>query len=394
MNRFTPASRFRIPGHFLRLASPLLVIFLFFAGCGDRQKAGPLRRAVSAPPPDTFSVAFFNVENLFDNEFDGNEYVEYRPDATNWNRAMHDRKFENISSVIAAMNASVISLCEVEDRDALNQLAEKLDKKGVRYPFRAIIDTPAASNTRPAILSRFPVGHSAAHPVAVADGFSTRAVLEARLDVGGRPLTLFVNHWPSKHHPESFRLAAATALIGRVAQLPRGTDYCIVGDFNSDYDEFSTFTTFGLNDTRDTTGINHCLGTVRTAGGTRMRPLTEREMITAPFPSHYDLWLELNEIDRMSYFYRGNRQTPDHILLPPALYDQKGISYLDNSFHAFTWEGRLLSHGRPVRWRIRRRGAKKYHAGEGYSDHLPIVARFTCVPFRFDTALSAENAAP
>ncbi|MBN1575236.1 MAG: hypothetical protein JW913_01695 [Chitinispirillaceae bacterium] len=381
-----PADRFRGTGCIPRLALPLFIASLLLAGCGERRAGQP--RRVSAPPSDTFSIAFYNVENLFDNEFDGDEYVEFRPNATNWNREMHSRKFDNIASAIAAMNASIVSLCEVEDRDALYQLQKKLAEKGVRYKYRAIVGTPASSNTHPAILSRFPVERSTAHAVAIADGFPTRAILEAQFDIDGRPLTLFVNHWPSKHHPESYRMAAAKTLISRLAQLPRGTDYCIAGDLNSDYDEFSTFTTFGHNDTRDGTGINHCLGTIRTAGAVQMRPRTEREVIAAPFPSHYDLWLELDEKERMSYFYQGNRQTPDHILLPPALYDQTGISYLDNSFRAFTWAGKLLSHGKPARWKIRHQGGKKYHVGKGYSDHLPLIAHFTTGPFCFDTVSS------
>jgi hypothetical protein len=375
----------------LRLKLLLCFVVLVPAGC---------RRKPADPPPgttafqsDTFSVAFYNVENLFDNEFDGNEYVEYRPNATNWNREMHGRKLSNIASAVAAVNASMIALCEVEDRDALNQLQKKLDEIGAAYRFSAIIDTLAVSNTCPALLSRFPIGRSAAHAVSFADGLTTRAILEAQVDVNGTPLTLFVNHWPSKHHPESYRLHAAKTLINRIAQLHAGADYCIVGDLNSDFDEFSTFTTFGHNDSRDSTGINHGLGTIQNIGAGQARLRTEREVIAAPFPSHYDLWCEVDEKKRMSYFYRGNRQTPDHIILPPALYDSTGISYLDNSFHAFTWEGRLLSKGRPFRWKINYQGKRKFHAGEGYSDHLPVVATFICGPFRLTTASSAEYAA-
>ena len=349
-----------------------------------REQPSDSRRNKAAPAADTFTVAFYNVENLFDNEFDGKEYVEYRPNATNWNRQMHRIKFGNIGSVCAAVSADVLALCEVEDTDALSQLQEVLRNMDVRYPYRAINDLPRTANTCTAVLSRFPVKSYRSLSVVLPSEIATRGILEADLDIDGRPLKLFVNHWPSKYHPESYRLAAADRLQGRLGELPKGTDYIVAGDFNSDYDEFATFSTFGLNDTRGVAGLNHRLGTVRILPGGAVRPAGEREAAGGAFPSHYDLWLELPETIRMSYFYKGNRQTPDHILLPPSLYDSSGISYLDNSFASFTWGGRLLSYGKPIRWKMRYSGKRKFHAGEGYSDHLPVYARFITAPFRYE----------
>ncbi len=381
-------------GYERRACSVPLVIFLLFILQGCREQPSDRSAGGGTPQTDTFSVAFYNVENLFDNEFDGHEYVEYRPNATNWNREMHRRKLENIGSVCAALNADILALCEVEDRDALAQLRQVLDKSGCEYSYHAIIDTPAAaSNTHPALLSRYPIKHCRVHRVTLPAAGKTRGIFEADIDASGTALKLFVNHWPSKHHPESYRMAAAARLMDRLRELPVGTDYLIAGDFNSDFDEFATFTTFGHNDTRGRTGINHLLGTVSRLPGGVQRPISEREMLSGGFPSHYDLWCELPSQSRMSYYYHGNLQTPDHIILPPSLYDSSGITYVDNSFRAFTWGGKLLSGGRPIRWKMRYSGGKKYHAGEGYSDHLPVTARFAVTPFAFaETGSSTEVA--
>ena len=358
----------------------LLAAVVFFAGC--RRQPSEHTTGTAGGTPDTFTVAFYNVENCFDNEFDGHEYTEYRPNATNWNSEMHRRKLENVGSVCAAINAEVLTLCEVEDRDALAQLREVIGEKGCRYRYHAIIDTPeAASSTSPALLSRYPIRGVHALRVWLPAAVTTRDILEVDVQIGEVPLKLFINHWPSKHHPESFRMAAAKRLADRLAELPAGTDYLVVGDFNCDYDEFSNFTTFGHNDTRGRTGINDLLGTVRKTAGGAVRPATESEVISGGFPSHYDLWLELPLKQRMSYVYRGNLQTPDHIILPPSLYDSSGISYVDNSFRPFNWDGRLLSYGKPFRWKMRYSHGKKYHTGEGYSDHLPVSARFAVSPF-------------
>jgi hypothetical protein len=293
--------------------------------------------------------------------------------------------------VLAALNGSIVGLCEVEDRDALRQLIKKLELKGCNYRYHVIIDTAKRSATFPALLSYFPIRQYAAISVTLPEKKITRHILEADLTIKNKNLKLFINHWPSKHHPESFRVAAAKALMQRVSKLSPGTDYLLLGDFNSDYDEFSTFSTFGKNDTRGRTGINHYLGTTHKITSTVERPITEEELLGKSSPVHYDLWCELPPEIRMSYFYRGNKQTPDHILLPPALYDLKGINYVDNSFETFTWGSRLLSHGKPFRWKMRHREKKKYHVGEGYSDHLPIKAMFTVNSFVFDTVVEQKR---
>lgn len=360
---------------------PFIIGGVIVAACRKQPSDG--RTGTLGAAADTFTVAFYNVENLFDNEFDGHEYVEYRPNATNWNREMHRRKFEQIGAVCAALDAEILALCEVEDRDALAQLRKVLADADCRYSHHAIIDTPAAfSTTRPALLSRYPIQRIRSLRVVLPAGGRTREILEADLLIGDVPLKFFINHWPSKHHPESWRLATAERLAERLRELPDGTDYIVLGDFNSDYDEFSTFATFDHDDTRGITGINHRLGTVRDVRGGLQRFATEIEAATGSFPSHYNLWLELPPAGRMSYVYKGNNQTPDNILLPPSMYDTSGIAYIDNSFGVFTWGGKLLAYGKPFRWKYRYRGGKKYHAGEGYSDHLPIRARFSTSPFR------------
>ncbi len=71
------------------------------------------------------------------------------------------------------------------------------------------------------------------------------------------------------------------------------------------------------------------------------------------------------------------------MLLPHTLYDDIGISYVDNSFSIFTWHGRLMYNGTPYRWKTVYGKEGKTHVGEGYSDHLPIMAKFVLQPFSF-----------
>jgi hypothetical protein len=63
------------------------------------------------------------------------------------------------------------------------------------------------------------------------------------------------------------------------------------------------------------------------------------------------------------------------MLLPAALFDAAGYSYLKGSFQPFAWDGRLLKDGAPYRRQMYYKGKEKYHKGEGYSDHLPVTAK-------------------
>jgi hypothetical protein len=81
---------------------------------------------------------------------------------------------------------------------------------------------------------------------------------------------------------------------------------------------------------------------------------------------HYNLWLELKKEQRFSAMFRKEKNTPDNILLPHSLFDNKNISYIDDSFKVFK-PPYLYQNKKLNRW-------KRY---KGYSDHLPILATFT-----------------
>lgn len=61
-----------------------------------------------------------------------------------------------------------------------------------------------------------------------------------------------------------------------------------------------------------------------------------------------------------------------HILLPPSLYDDKGISYLNDSFKVakFPELNQIAETGTPRKW-------SNELDGFGASDHFPLVAKFS-----------------
>lgn len=370
-----------------KMIANLLLLVSFMMQCGrvNDEKTADISTPAQVTVPDTFHAAFYNVENLFDVKDNRSEYPEFLS-SSGWNQILLNKKLENIASVIAAMNVSIIGLCEIENSEVLSLLQKTLKEKKCFYPYSAIADKPFRSATNTAILSRFPIKNVNTFPVKTDSGGS-RNILEADINLGKSHLEVFVNHWPSKGHPESFRVAAAQVLNDRLRQLQAQTDYIIMGDLNTDYNEISEFKKSKLNDTKGITGLNSILGTVCKNNGAF---LTESELM-AKNAGHYDLWLDLPASRRMSHVFNRRPGTLDHILLPYTLYDSTGVSYLDNSFKVFSFNGKLLKEGIPYRWQYRWIGKKKVHAGEGYSDHLPIISGFTMHPFRFDSTKNPNS---
>ncbi|MCL2182335.1 MAG: endonuclease/exonuclease/phosphatase family protein [Chitinispirillia bacterium] len=356
------------------------------SGKSDKGKGGG--KPKEQPLPDTLTVAFYNVENLFDFNEDGTEYNEYRPGWYGWTEEMQKTKLEGTARVIAALGADVIGLCEVENMNVVKELQGELDRMGIAYPYAAAAEAPKSA-TVTALLSKFPVREKFDYPVD-----NSRPILEAVVSKGGDEFRVFVNHWPSKRHKESTRLAAAQILRKRVDQLAAGSDYVIMGDLNSNHDEYASFHTAGFNDTRGKTGINHILKT----GADGPKPSSpykfycKGELLTCG-DCHYNPWMDLAEGERLSYVFRGANQTIDHIILPPSMFDTLGYSYLGGSFEPFTWDGELLRDNAPYRWQMVFRGKQKYHTGKGYSDHLPVRAKFVRASILYsDTASTrADN---
>jgi len=321
----------------------------------------------------TFKIVSYNVENLFDLINNGTEYTEYIPNTGyGWTESTIEIKITNIAEVIRDIGADVVALQEIESKIALVMLRDKLKAMNADYPYYEIADSKN-SIVKCALLSRFPIIEK--DEIQVDDEFA-RNILKVTIDVNGRRLTLFVNHWKSKRDPESMRLPYARALKKQIDKLEDDADFILIGDFNSDYHEWQSFRhSLRLNDTDGITGINDILKTVMGA------QLIDEGTLTKQTGNEYlyNLWLEIDSKRRWSYNFFGSKNSLDHIIVSRALYDDKGISYIDNSFDKFDPDY-LFKENAVYRWQ-RAKGGKGKHLGEGYSDHLPIFASFSTEPF-------------
>ncbi|MGC9453101.1 MAG: endonuclease/exonuclease/phosphatase family protein [Oceanipulchritudo sp.] len=210
------------------------------------------------------------------------------------------------------------------------------------------------------VFSRFPVKYVRQRPM-----LHARDLLVAGLDVDGWELILLNNHWKSGASSAATEpIRVQNALVVR-AELEAilfdnpAADVIIAGDFNSNYNQKAVFPEFGE------TGVNDVLR----AEGREIR-------MTGPEAGGlYNLWFELPPGRRGSEVWRGYWGTLMQMVVTPGLYDRKGIQYVDNSFDRLELPGENVETrwGRPVSW-------SNFGGGAGFSDHLPVFARFRLIP--------------
>ncbi|MFA9238839.1 MAG: endonuclease/exonuclease/phosphatase family protein [Candidatus Paceibacteria bacterium] len=316
---------------------------------------------------DNFTVASYNVENLFDLKNDNNEYSEFIPNAhSQWNQRNFNIKLNNLIKVINDIDADIIALQEVENRDLIQELKRKLPK----YNYYSFIKYPNSA-IGVGLLSKIQIKDNK-HIDVKFSAKLFRPILETTFIFENIEFKVFNNHWPSKAVGESYRVQYAKNLQDRLVKLPKDYDYILLGDFNSDYDEYLTFKkNQKLNNSFGITGINQILNTTF-----ENKFVTYDDILKYEKRVHFNLWLDLPTNERFSSKFREQNNTPDSILVPPALFDTKKISYIPKSFTVFK-PNYLYENNIVKRWEIEGNKFNKIHKGEGFSDHLPIFAKFS-----------------
>ena len=317
-----------------------------------------------------FKVATYNVENLFDASLQGTEYKEYIPGKHNWNKRMVDIKLNHTAEVICDLDADILGLQEIENSHIFEQLKKRLKRVGCGYRYAAITSKKDAT-IQVALLSRFPI--KAQKELQVSYSPRVRNILEVEVEIEGRPLKLFVNHWKSRAYQgfESKRMKYAKRLQSRLKKLPKFKEYILLGDFNTDYDAHLSLEK-KIDDTGGKTGLHHVL---QIAQGAYL--VDEAQLMRGEKGLHYTLWKELTLDQRWNTKFYGKKGTADHIVLSPNLFDKKGIEYVNNSFKVFRRGYLFTKRGYINRWEYK----KGKHRAKGYSDHLPIYAYFDTKPY-------------
>ena len=204
----------------------------------------------------SYSLMFYNVENLFDTVNDSLVQDDEFSQAglRNWNRYRLKDKLNKIAKIVMTANGfelpSIVGLCEVENRKVLEQLLAQTPLSHSSY--RIIHkDSPDERGIDVALLYRSdqldPIFYQY-HALRDEKGelIQTREILEASFQMGDDTLHVFVNHWPSRYRgqaeTEADRMLAATLLKGVVSSVfeqEGKAKIAILGDFNDQPDNAS-----------------------------------------------------------------------------------------------------------------------------------------------------------
>lgn len=267
---------------------------------------------------------------------------------------------------------------EIADLPSEVLLAKALADRGITDYRLVIGDNVSAPGTarkleqKNAVFTRFPVRTSRSHPT-----LDARAILEVQLDIDGALLYVFANHWKSGASDpvtEQTRIENARTLRNRLNEILRDdphADVILGGDFNSQFNQKQRYPAMKV------TALNDILG----AQGNELA-------IRGQARDLYNLWWELPPDERGSDTWRGEWGTLMHLIISRGLYDFRGVQYVDNSFAVAKFPGLNVDEkGLPARWTF------DGSAGGGFSDHLPILARFVTVSEgRTDRFIALRNA--
>jgi endonuclease/exonuclease/phosphatase family metal-dependent hydrolase len=307
-------------------------------------------------------IANWNCENLFDTEDDpkveGDE--EYTPDsAKHWTTERLNIKLDNLGSIIRKMNdghgPDVLGVCEVENRKVVEMLVDKLKPLGRKYEI-VHKDSPSERGIDCAIIfdsAVFTLIDSKFHHV---DAGNTRDIVEAKLERKGKDLFVFMDHWPSRHHEESFRIKAADAARKRIDDLlaaDRKADIIMIGDFNDESTDESI---------RD-----------------HLRAATAKENL--PPDSMFDTTAWIRAAGKGTFVYNNQWDLLDHIIISPGLLDSSGYQWKDGSSQRVEFPEQFY---KPRAKDGFRRPSASYSRNDfhknGYSDHLPLGCKLVLEP--------------
>ena len=301
------------------------------------------------------TIVELNCENLFDTEHDSlKQDTEYMPtSARRWTRTRYWKKLDNVGRAILSCGRDstgwelpgIVALCEVENDTVMRDLTRRSLLRSAGYEY-VVTSSPDVRGIDVALMySPFSFSLINHYPLRVKplEGMRpTRDILYACGRVtGGDTLHIFVVHAPSRydgeHHTRSHRLQVMKRLqtsIDSLRSVCHNPLIIVAGDFN-DYADSPSLTF--ISDKCSMTDVS--AGTSGTHGV------------------------------KANYKYNGVWNSMDHILVsPPMLSKLVDCSINDAAF--LLEDDKKFGGVKPFRTYY------GYKFQNGYSDHLPIVARF------------------
>ena len=207
-----------------------------------------------ANSPDYFTVAFYNLENLFDtfdDKFTNDN--DFLPKAEKrWTEKRYKKKVRKLGYAISKIGKktakrppSIIGLAEVENKLVISDLLNSKFIKDQNYNF-VHYDSPDERGIDVALIydaSVFKVIKSEVFPLELYDEDGerdyTRDVLMVEGFINDEKINILVNHWPSRHQGEELtepnRILASDKVLEIVSTIKSedsDAKIIVMGDFN------------------------------------------------------------------------------------------------------------------------------------------------------------------
>ncbi|WP_299128528.1 endonuclease/exonuclease/phosphatase family protein [uncultured Winogradskyella sp.] len=305
--------------------------------------------------PKTHTIAFYNIENLFDIENDPNtDDDDFLPYAKKrWTYKRYKNKLRKLGSVISKIGDEnieiapvIVGLAEVENKRVLNDLVDSKHLSEENYSY-VHYDSSDERGIDVALLYKKSVFN-----VELSETFSvylqkengerdyTRDILLVKGKLSGETLYIIVAHWSSRREGEKEteykRMAAANkinTIIDAINNKDSTAKIIVMGDFNDNPNNNS------------------------------VKSLEEKSRLYNPFKT---VWSR----DKGSLSYDFEWNLFDQILFSTRFFDTNNTSLKFVNAEVFNSKFLTQYHGKYKGQPYRTYVGKKYKGG--YSDHFPV----------------------
>lgn len=201
---------------------------------------------------DAISLACWNTETFFNATKEGQEYYEFQKTEI-WNYEKYSSRLTKLCNVMTSLNPDIFVLEEIENisvvYDLSNFLSQSISWSGKNKWNYACFEKNPESAIGCAVFSKYPIESLTCHNLDLRNQKnpqpSSRPILKLKINVNGKELCLFVNHWKSKSGGEEkteiwrdWQESNLAYLVKKELELDSKTKILLCGDFNRDISEF------------------------------------------------------------------------------------------------------------------------------------------------------------
>ena len=312
----------------------LLIFILFSFKCNNEIASSNL------------SVGFWNVENLFDliDDPDKRDEEFALNGRKNVTQEIYDLKIKNSVEVLSDLDVDVLGLCEVENKNVLNDLNDAFEDKEYKIIHYESPDERGIDNALLYDPKKFKVLSSKPIRNILGGDDKTRDILYVEGTFNRNLIHIFVNHWPSNYGGKeksipkrNFTSKLLLSEIQKINEVEVEPNIILLGDFNEDPDD------------------NNVL-LLESAGLTNL------------------MMAMIDKEDISTYIYRGTNYLYDQIIVSNSILDEKGFTLADSSAYILDLPKYRQQKGKYKKYPFRFWAGNKLLGG--YSDHLAVKVDF------------------